>query len=592
MPAYRFILLTACLMLGACAGYSACVLSSATWAEARAIDHIFPFYGWHIRPFTAAALSSARHGLALTALALAAAGTGLLLPARGRHECTLLGQETRMAWAGLREGLTALTARQRRQALGVLITLTALRLYFSLCNPEYDDAVSYEVFVSKGWLATSAYYPIPNNHVFSNTISLLFYQFNPNFWWTMRLPVLLICTVATVFLFAGLLRRAGFGVAAMAVTLFSCLQLSLYHAGVGRGYWLLILLAGVVFFSTLELAESPARHRAAWVGLALAAVLGCYAVLPFVYCVASAWSWVGLMFLRQRQWAQLGQLLVGAAVIGLATALLYAPLLFVSGLDVLVGNGYVATLDPGRFRAELLSYLWHNEGFLAGQRTVGAGLTLLVTILIMKMLWLARRGRLPVAQARRLRRVGLPALWFAGLPYALILVQRVFPPERVLLYKAFFSFILVSLVADWLLGQWPTLARRWPRRTMTGLSVLFAAYQAYYIIRVNPAARGTNAAYQAGLRWLVTQPPGPILIPEPTHNLFFRFYAHSEEQQRTWRIDNDQQAQTRYAYVVAFPNKRGFFQPQFPFAPAYQNAEVEIYVIPRSYSLVTQPWRH
>ena len=57
MPSYRFFTLIACLILGLCTGYSALVLSSATWAEARQLDMIFPFYTWRIQPFSAIELS-------------------------------------------------------------------------------------------------------------------------------------------------------------------------------------------------------------------------------------------------------------------------------------------------------------------------------------------------------------------------------------------------------------------------------------------------------------------------------------------------------------------------------------------------------
>ena len=186
--------------------------------------------------------------------------------------------------------------------------------------------------------------------------------------------------------------------------------------------------------------------------------------------------------------------------------------------------------------------------------------------------------------------MGVPALWFMGLPYAVIMIQRVFAPERVMLYKAFFFFILVGLVVDYMLDRWPTY--HMPRRLLAVLAILFATYETYSVVRVNPVARASNAAYHAGLHWLVTQPDGPVLIPEPTHNLFFRFYAHSEERQRTWQIDESQQAHTHYTYVVAFPQKRGFFQPEFPFPPAYHNSEVVIYVVPKEFSLNTKPWRH
>ncbi|WP_046242542.1 hypothetical protein [Hymenobacter terrenus] len=576
-------------MLAACTGYAALVLGSATWAEARALDHIFPFYPWHIRPFTAADLATLRTEMSRGAWLLASLSVGLSLLPTSRLEFSKLGGELGQSWNGLFAGLVQLTPKQRRQALAVFTVLTALRLHFSIANPEYDDAVSYEVFVSKGLLATSAYYPIPNNHVFSNTISLLFYQLSTGFWWSMRLPVLLVSTVATLFLFAALLRRAGFRVAAVTTTLFSWLQLSLYHAGVGRGYWLVILLAGIIFFSMLASATGN-RPRAAWFGLVLAGVVGCYTVPTFVYVLASTFSWLAWAFIRRGQWGQLGGLAALAGLIGLAATTLYAPLLFISGFDKFTGNGYVAALEPTTFWAGLPSYIWHNEGFLAGQRTLGGLITVPVLLLLGWLVQLGRTGRLPTRQAQLLQHLAEPALWFVALPYAIIFVQRVFPPERVLLYKAFFFFIIAGIVVDWLLQQWPT--HRWLRPSLTIATGLFAIYQTFTVVRVNPAARGTNAAYHAGLQWLATQPPGPTLIPEPTHNLFFRFYAHSQMQQRSWQIDNDQQGNTRYAYVVAFPNKRGFFQPLFNFPPAYHNQEVDIYKVPKSYHLDTKPWRH
>ena len=591
-PGLRLFSLLGFGTLAMCAGWAAVVLSSATWAKARQLDPIFPFYTWRTPPFTFAAYENLRLGVAMGGTILAAGWVTMLLFKRNRTELQAVGKEIQLVGKGLLQGLEGLSSRHRYLALGAFAVLTMLRLYFSVYNPEYDDAVSYEVFVSKGLLATSAFYPIPNNHVFSNTLSLLFYQFGRGFWWSMRLPVLLISTGATVFLFAALVRRAGYRVAAVAVTLFSWLQLSLYHAGVGRGYWLLIGLAGVVFFSTLELVAPRGRHRAAWVSLVIAGILGCYTVPTFVYALASSFTWLGLIFLRRRQWPQLGPLAATGLLVGLGTALLYAPLLLVSGFEKFTGNGFVTPLAPLEFWRGLPAYLWHNEGFLAGQRTLGTFITLAVLGLVGWLFQLARNHHLPAVQTERLRQLGLPALWFVGLPYAVVVVQRVFPPERVMLYKAFFFFILAGLVVDWMLQRWPAPAHRWPRRMLAVLTIMFATYETYSVIRVNPAARGTNAAYHAGLQWLAAHPAGPVLVPEPTHNLFFRFYAHTEERQRPWQIDNDQQANIRYSYVVAFPNKRGFFQPLFPFAPAYRNSEVEIFIVPRNYPLATKTWRH
>ena len=580
-------------MLAACAGWSAVVLASTSWQEARQLDTIFPFYVWRTRPYSQASYQAVRLGLGGLAALLATGAGGLLLLRTVRVACAAAGREIRAAMAGLTAGLRALDNSRRWQAFAALAGLTALRLYFSLANPEYDDAVSYEVFVSKGLLATSAFYPIPNNHVFSNTISLLFYQLSPGFWWSMRLPVLLISTGASVLWFSGLRRRAGFRVALLAVVLFGLLQLSLYHAGVGRGYWLLIGLAGVVFFSMLELSRPGGRHLAAWAGLLVAGVLGCYTVPPFVYVLASAYSWLGLAALRARQFRRVVALLGHGLATLAAAGLLYTPLLLVSGWDALAGNGYVARLPAGEFWRGLPGYVWHTEGFLAGQRTLGGLITIGGLVLAGRLLRLARTGRLPTRTAETLRTLGHPALWCMALPYALLLVQRVFPPERVMLYKAQFFFILLAVGIDWMLQQPATPKQHRVRRLALGLGVtLFGGYGVFSVVRVNPAAVGTNASYHAGLHWLATQPPGSVLLPEPTQNLFFRFYAHTQVRQRPWQFDYRQQPGRAYRYVVAFPNRRGYFQPEFSFLPAYQNADVVIYRVPPGLRFSSAAWLH
>ncbi|MDO7847498.1 hypothetical protein Q5H92_14095 [Hymenobacter sp. M29] len=584
-----FWLLLGLALLAGCAGHAALVLGTVSWAEARSLDAIFPFYGWRTRPFSEADFSHLRQGLALAA-GLCAVGTAAVVATNpARQELSRLRAETGASWRRLRQGLQ-MTISERRWAIGLFAALTLLRLYFSLTNPEYDDAVSYEVFVNKGLFATSAYYPIPNNHVFSNTISWLFYQVSPNFWWCMRLPVLLISTAATVGWFAALKPRLGFRAATVATAAFAWLQLSLYHAGVGRGYWLIIGLAGLVFFSTLRLVEATTRPRAAWLALAVAGIVGCYTVPTFAYVLASAFSWLAVCFIRTGRWSQLVCAGLVGSIVGMGAALLYTPLLLVSGFDKFVGNGYVASLATGVFWRGFPAYIWHNEGFLAGQRTLGALVTLPVLGLVGLMFYQVRRDQLPAEPASRLRRVGVPALWFMALPYAVISFQHVFPPERVMLYKACFFFILLGIAVDWLLLRWP--ASRPLRRVLAVLAIGFVGYETYSVIRVNPAARRTNGTYYAALRWLTTQPASTVLIPEPTHNLFFRFYAHSQERQRPWHFDNIQQANTRYRYVVAFPNDRGFFKPRFPFAPAYHNDEVDIYVVPPDFPLQANAWRH
>lgn len=581
MPGFRYFLQLGLLLLLLTAGYAALLLHQATLPAIQALDHITQHMQWHIRPVQQAELQGLV-GLLDSVVALAG---GVLLalsggPA-GRREWARLRLEIKAAIGRITVYFRRLTGRQRGLFWLLLGFLTALRIYFSISKPLHgEELASYEFFVRPGLLATSAYYPIPNNHVLSNTISSWLYLLNPDFWWCMRLPVLLISTVGTVLLFGGLLRISNFRVAVIATFLFSGLQLSLYNASAARGYWLLITLAGLVFFATMALSEGRAR-RTAWAALLAGGVLGCYTIPSFAYVLVAAYSWLGLVFLMQKR----GPELVQTATIGILTILgttaLYAPLLLVSGLDVLTGNGFVAPRPPAEFWAGLPAYLWFNEGFLAGQRSIGAALTLAVLLSFGYLLL-----RYPAKTIPQFHRLGKPALWFILSPYALVAMQRVFPPERVFLYKAFFFFILVALLADWWLRRpLNRAARRWSRISLLAAALVFASYQTFTVERLNQGNHRPVAAYRAGFLWLAAQPPGPVLAPEPLHNLYFRFFGHALTPARRWRFDAATRPAASYAYVLFFPNRRGYFQPKFPFPPAYRNPEVEIYRLPPGFQL-------
>lgn len=588
-PSSRFFWLLGLLAVSACAAWSAAILASASLADVWALDGIAAEHEhWHIQPVTATALRGLTTTLGLEATILGMAGALLAWGKSGRKELAMLAIELGESWQNTLRHWQRLPRRTRLGAwLGVGL-LTALRSYFSLTKPLHaEEIASYEFFVSKGLLAVSAYYPIPNNHVLSSAISWVFYSVNPGFWWSMRLPVLLISTVGTVGLFVGLLRWSNFRVALWATAGFCWLQLSLYNASAGRGYWLLISLAGILFFSTLVLAQAQGPQRAGWAGLLLAGLAGCYTVPTFAYALASALAWLGVQGLLRRDWAQLTRLTGAAVAIAAGCLALYAPLLLVSGVGILFGNGFVAAQSASVFWPGLPGYLWFTEGMLAGQRTVGGLLVLAVLAATGYWLWQLRSPSTPKLLAplnthtSRIRLLEM-ALWFALFPYLLVTIQRVFPPERVLLYKSFFLFILVGLLGDaWLRQPLPTWVRRWSGRAMMAGFVVFAAYQTYYVEYLNRHNRATVAAYRAGFAWLARQPAGPVLAPEPLHNLYFRYYAHTATAQRPWQVDNVRRPTRRYSYVVAFPNKRGAFQPVFSFPSAFTNSEVEIFAVPK-----------
>ena len=583
MPSHRFFTLIACLILGLCTGYSALVLSSATWAEARQLDTIFPFYTWRIQPFSAIELSRIWRLLAGGAALLLSTATMLASGSAARAERAAWQSELNQAFNGLKIILTALSAVEQRIATGTLAALTALRLFLSLpaVTPGYDDVPSYELFASKSFLAVSAYYPVPNNHILSNTVSWLFYHLDPGFWFTMRLPVVLEATGATVLLFTGLLwTRIGFRPALLTTLLFSLTQLSLYHAAVGRGYWLVTALAGTSFFCTLALRKPQRLPRVAWTGLIVSGILGTYTVPTFILVLVSATSWLSLCLLQQKFISEIANLVVVSITIVAGVLLLYTPLLFISGSAIFFSNGFVAPHPWAEFWHGLPAYIWETEGFLAGQMRIGALLTVTGTTAGISLFWWARRGRVPAALLSPGLYLIPAALWFLAAPYPLLMIQRVFAPSRTLLYKAFFIFLLLTLAIEWLLRlRKSRTQQRWVH-LMLGLSgTLWLGYQLTSMWRESQQPKRHNEALHTAFEWLDHQPRGPILIPESTQNIFVRMYMHSERQGQQWQINNYPQPNVTYSYVMAFPEHHGLFQPQFSYPPAFRNEQAEIYVL-------------
>ncbi|MEL5995767.1 hypothetical protein AAFH49_16245 [Hymenobacter segetis] len=554
------------------------MLHSSTWAEARQLDAIFPFYKWRIRLFSAEEYSHAGQLLTAVAAVFALAAAAFIFPPAGRAECRQWGHELRAVVIGLRRVLAALPTAQRRGAALLLLVLTAFRLLISLpaVTPGYDDVPSYEMFASKSLLAVSGYYPVPNNHVLSNSISWMFYHVNPGFWFTMRLPVVLAATVATVLLFMGLLwARASFRVAWLSTLLFSLAQLSLYHVAVGRGYWLLTLMAVVAFFGSLALANGTRQPRAAWAGLIVGGVLGLYTVPTFALVLGSAFSWLGLSYLKQRNWPAIARLAALGAVVVAGSLLLYAPLLFVSGPAIFFSNGFVAPKAFGQFWRGLPAYLWETEGFLAGQAKVG-GLLVLGVLVLIGLLW-RRVTQWPAALRQPWQRLVPAALWFMAFPYAMMAAQRVFAPGRAVLYKAFFFFLLLALVVEWLLETAPSALQRWLRPALGLVALLWFGYEINSLWRDNQRPRRRNEALYQAFQWLDQHPKAPTLMPESTHSLFVRMYLHSERPGQRWPIDHFPQPGITYTYVLAFPDLHGWFQPRFTFPPVFHNEQVEIY---------------
>jgi hypothetical protein len=565
---FYVVALLAVWLLACCAGYAASILYTADVHEATALANTLSQSG-RILSSTPGGFEKLRLVLATAAVALAALGSGLALhlSRRSQFDYHYYRIGWQQAWRGLAQAWHSLSQRQQRVALALFALLTMLRSIVSWTLVTFDDNASYEYFIRKSLLTVNAYYPAPNNHIFSNTISWFFFQAYPGYWWSMRLPVLLLSTVGTAGWFLGILRRSNFRVAMLASMLFGFLEMSLFYAAEGRGYALLLDLSYLGFFCALYLTDSAfgvitPKIAAAWAGLALAGVVGLYTVPTFAYFLVAAYSWIGFCWVRKPCYPRLINLTLLSAATLVGAALLYAPLLFVSGPASLFNNVYVKPLETATFFRQLPAYWWGVEGALMGEShngilaslhlgSLGAGTVLLG---FLALVGAARSGRLPAHKATPVLSIGVPALWFALVPYTLMLVQCVQAPDRTLLFKAAFTFLLVGLEADWLLFQFKRKARHLRTGLLLGIGLWIGA-QLVQLYKSNELRLSYLRTPHTAAQWLLRQPLGPVCSVgcSPWTLAAIRFYIHFENPTSPLEIEATPRPGVRYRYLIDPP---------------------------------------
>ncbi|TDN39253.1 hypothetical protein E4631_15735 [Hymenobacter sp. UV11] len=586
LPGGWFAALAGLLLIAACAAYALAVLSTVSWPELAALRAGSDWHArayterWVPQPYTQAGFQALRAllgGVAGGAVLLAAA-LGVAPP--GRQHLRALGRETTgllhrlgASWQGLAPG-------QRRLAWGALAALTALRVGGSLVAQAYDDATSYELFVRARLLVVTAFYPVPNNHVLANTLAWAFYQMHPVFWWSMRLPVLLASTAATAGWFLVLLRRGGFGVALLSVVCFGLTVDGLYYALIGRGYWLLIGLCAVGFGAVLVLqrallAGMGRGQRVAWVVLVASGAAGLFAVPTHGYFLASAYAWLGVLALGQRAWRWLAGLATAAALTLVGTALLYTPLLWFSGPQSLFHNQFVESLTSAEFWVDAVATVRQPH------HAVGVGLGGLVLAAFGWLAYRAWTGRLPARQQLAVRQLGGVSVWLALFPYLLVVGQRTAPPERALLYKEQFLFVLGALVLRYLWQRSAALPtrRRWHWGVLVGLGLFVGSQLALTGHREISWRRTIGWPLGApGAAWLAAHPMGPVLAPRPVNQLLLRFYLHTTRPNQSWQIDTYPHSGVQYRYYVGRTGEPVTDDTSLPVSsPLFRNDLLSIY---------------
>ncbi|MBD2716692.1 hypothetical protein KBK19_16730 [Microvirga sp. STR05] len=494
---------------------------------------------------------------------------GLLLAFRRygllRQQWQLLQLEIRQAGAALRHQLLALSRTEKWAGSCLLLALLLVRIWYLAVYPiSTDEAASFDYFIHEGPVAISSFYPIPNNHLLFNFLCWPFSLVSADLRLAMRLPTLLAATAGTGVAYLLLTRAIGFRGATLGVGLFGFSPLGLYYAVAGRGYFLQLALLLVAFFAALALWRQPNGRRLAWVVFIGTGILGLYTIPTFVYPLVALGAGLLLGFASQRRWPDIGRLALAAATIGTTAVLLYSPVIIVSGLSQLLGNRYVARLAAATFWPHFAGYLHVLADTLAGGENLGLAAVGALSVAV-PLLWWRQPPLRPI--------ITLMALLLL-VPVVLMALQQVLVPERVLLFAACFSSILLGLAGSKALN----FCRITAGAQLAVMLLLIGGYAGYVQWRQLPSWRAEQQRQQqieSSYEWLTGWGAQRVFLASPWHELFLHHYALLEN--RNILLQTTAAPDVTYDFVVL---ERGAALPAWAassYSPVYEDALTVIY---------------
>ncbi len=327
----------------------------------------------------------------------------------------------------------------------------AIRVAYLDVPMRYDEATTYNNFVSKPLYVALANYPTPNNHLLHTFLAKVSVTVFGNEPWAVRLPALVAGIALVPATFA--LGRVLYGrmAALLAAALVAASSTLVEYSTNARGYTLAALATVVSFLAAARALEKDSAG--AWGVVAIAGALGLYAVPIMVYPLGGAFVWILFSgWLAGRSGRQLLARLGACAVaVTILTFVLYAPIYAASGVQSVTSNEFV---EPRSWTALLELFPEHASDTV---ETWTRDLPLIASVLV------AAGVLAGLVLTPRISRYPVPPLLALAVWASLMLVlQRVVPFTRVWLFVVPLALALAAGFYGWLLERRPTGARAAP----------------------------------------------------------------------------------------------------------------------------------
>lgn len=354
--------------------------------------------------------------------------------------------------------------------------LIGLRLYLlNFCTVGFDEAFTFVLFLKKEIYGVWAYYPVPNNHVFYSALCLPGATFFSDPFWVLKLPTLLISIFTTVSLYFLLRSVLKFGIAFPVLVGLSLTNGALYYSLHGRGYYLLLLCTACAAVTLYKALEKSSNFY--WVIFILSSLIGFLTIPVFLYPFAAIILFGVISLFRNRNRVILAQFIIAVGFVGLITILLYGPVLTISGFERLFKNVFAEQMDKEQPVEQLVFYLRYMQGAILGQPSYGFYPWLIGVVFLICLLVFRSWGTRLLFGSGVSPRMLVWVLCGSIVPWVVMFIQGVLPPERIWLFKSFFDFTVLAIAGYFVWCNWNITGQKFLSVFFISGAILFAGYQ-------------------------------------------------------------------------------------------------------------------
>lgn len=240
----------------------------------------------------------------------------------------------------------------------LVITLLALliRLIFISQPMRHDEAYTFLAFASRSFRVVISDYHLPNNHVFHTILVYLAYHLFGNQPWIIRLPALIagVLAVPATYWVGNMFYDRNTAILSAALVA-SASPLISYSTN-ARGYTLISLFTLLIL--ALGVLVKDNKNLLAWILIIVFSALGFYTNPTMLYPFGILMTWLLVSALLKDVASEYKSnffyyLLSSGIGVAFLTILLYTPIIIFSGLDNLIGNSVIASLNWENFQQSI-----------------------------------------------------------------------------------------------------------------------------------------------------------------------------------------------------------------------------------------------